>query len=641
MSDLDNTQSKAATDFTKEKNKSFYEFLNFSDRQDFIDADRGFIAESKDPTIKNDVGGIAVDFKSMEFLKNDDVPDTVNPSLWRISQLNIKHGLYKVVDRIYQIRGVDISNMTIIEGKKGIIIIDPLMSLETARAGLNLYYENVPQPKGKNRPVVAVIYTHSHADHFGGVKGVIKEDDAKKGKIKVVAPIGFLEEAVSENVYAGNAMGTRAVFMYGRTLPRNEKGYVGVGLGGFQAYGSLSLIAPNDIIKVDGETRKIDGVKIEFQLAQETEAPAEMMMYFPDFKALCSAEDATQNLHNLYTLRGAQIRKADKWWKSLNETIIKFGDRSDVVFAQHHWPKWGKENIIKYLENERDGWKYLNDKTLNLANKGYTPNEIAEVMQFPKDLNTQWYMRNYYGTVNHNSKAVYQRYLGWYDGNPANLYQLPPEESAKRYVDFMGGAENIIKKAKEYFEKGDYRFVVEVLKHVVFADSNNQEARNLQADAMEQLGYQSEAATWRNVFLTGAYKLRNESVKSLGKGLLAMDVLSAMTNEMVVDFLSISLNIQKSEDKKMKINWTNGKEKIGFELRNSIFVYTNGIFNKQPDLSFETDNLTILAIFNKVLKIEDAESMGKLKITTGTRDQLQELVDMVDVFEPGFNIVLP
>lgn len=482
---------KDATDITKQVNAAVLNHLPFADKTDLENANSGFIATLPDVTIKNEKGQVVWTLDPYKFLEGAEAPATVNPSLWRQAQLNMTNGLFKVTDRIYQIRGFDLSVMSIIEGDTGIIIVDPLTSTETAKAGLDLYYQHRPK-----KPVVAVMYTHSHIDHYGGVRGVISEEDVNSGKVKILAPEGFLEEAVSENVYAGNAMSRRALYMYGALLPRGVNGQVDGGLGKTASIGTVTLIPPTDIIKTTGEKRVVDGVEMEFQMAPGTEAPAEMLTYFPQFKALLAAEDATHTLHNLYTLRGAQVRDASKWWKALNEAIERYGAGTEVVFASHHWPTWGNENVIPYLESQRDLYKYIHDQSLRLLNSGYTMTEVAEIMTLPESLSQKWFNRDYYGSVNHDSKAVYQRYLGWYDSNPANLHALPPDEASKKYVEYMGGPAAVTEKAKKSFAEGDYRWVAMVMNNVVFADPTNKEARDLQADALEQLGYQTEDATW-------------------------------------------------------------------------------------------------------------------------------------------------
>ena len=561
-------EPKEVTNFTKEANEKVLKELPFEDTQDFEDAKRGFIATTPDLEIKGSEGNSVWDMKSFEFINGKEAPDTVNPSLWRVAQINNINGLFKVTDKVYQVRGFDASNMTIIEGNTGLIIIDPLIASETAKAALDLYYQNRPK-----KPVKAVIYSHSHVDHYGGVKGVVTEADVKAGKVKIYAPDGFLQEAVSENVYAGNAMTRRTLYMYGALLPRNEKGLVDTGLGKTNSIGTIGLIQPTDIITKSEDTRIIDGIKIEFLLVPGTEAPSEMIMYFPQFKMVDSAEDATHTLHNLYTLRGAQVRDAAKWWKALDRVMEKYGDQTEIIMAQHHWPKWGKENIDAYLSKQRDAYKYIHDQTLRLMNEAYTMTEVAEMVKLPEELNQEWSLRGYYGSVSHDVKAVYQKYLGWYDSNPANLNPLPPEESAKRYVEFMAGSKAVMKKAKEYYNKGEYRWVAEVMNKVVFAEPNNQEAKNLQADALEQLGYQSETATWRNEYLMGAYELRNGTPKIPSNlGANSPDTIQSMPINMYLDYMGIRLNAEKAAGKKFSVNWDvpDLKEKYTINLENSV-----------------------------------------------------------------------
>lgn len=638
----DAAQPKEATRHTIEYNRNFaaQHGLDFLDKQDFQDAERGFIATIKDPQIKNKEGRTVYDASSFDFTRDKPAPDTVNPSLWRVSQLNAKHGLFKVTDGIYQIRGFDLSNMTIIEGKEGLIIIDPLISEETARAGLELYYQEVKQPETGKRPVKAVIYSHSHVDHFGGVKGVATEEDVASGKTRILGPAEFMKEAVSENVYAGNAMGRRSTYMYAAPFNKDPKGTVGSGLGTASSSGTITVIPPTDTIKKTGETRTIDGVDMEFMMAQGTEAPSEMLMYFPQFKALCSSEDATHTMHNLYTLRGAQVRDASKWWKVLDEAIQRYGDKTEILFAQHHWPKWGKERISKFLANERDGYKYMHDRTLNLINKGYTPVEIAEMIKLPAELDKQWYFRGYYGTLNHNAKAIYQRYMGWYDGNPANLYALPPVEAAKCYVELAGGAGKMIDNAQKAFDKGDYRWTAEVLKHVVFADPQNRKARNLAADALEQLGYQAESGPWRNEFLVGAYELRNGLLKN-PLDLVSTDILSNLTPEMLFDYMGISLNGEKAKDQSLSFNWVDEEGKQhGFWIENEVLMYREGKPVDHPDAVITSDKLHFTLVVMQAVPLNEALDKGMLKIE-GNADKFNDLLGCLDKFNVNFNIIEP
>ncbi|MBP0621908.1 alkyl/aryl-sulfatase [Cupriavidus consociatus] len=630
------TPANPASDTTARAQAAVLQQLPFQNQRDFEDARRGFIGTIDSGKIRDAQGGVVWSLDSYRFLDMDAAPATVNPSLWRQARLNMNHGLFQVTDRIYQIRGFDISNMTIIEGDNGLIIIDPLTATETARTGLELYYKHRPQ-----KPVVAVIYTHSHADHFGGAKGVISEDDVKAGKVKVLAPEGFMEEAVSENVFAGNAMSRRAQYMYGTNLQRSATGQVDAGLGKAVAHGTLTLVPPTDLITRTGETRTIDGVQIEFLMAPGTEAPAEMLMYLPRWKALCAAEDATHNLHNLYTIRGAQVRDANQWWRALDETIDRFGGRAEVLFAQHHWPTWGRDNIVTYLGKQRDGYKYIHDQSLRLANLGYVPAEIAERVKLPPSLASEWHLRDYYGTVSHNAKAVYQRYLGWYDANPANLNPLPPEEAGKRYVEYMGGAARVLEQARASYARGEYRWVAEVLKHVVFADPGNQAARRLQADALEQLGYQAESSTWRNAYLTGAAELRDGAPKSTRRT-ASPDVLRAMTDTMFLDYLAISLNGDRAAGKTVAINWIQpdtGK-RYALTVENGVFRYKAGAQHAAPQATLTMPRAVLTGVLTGQTTLQAETRASRAKVD-GDPQALAAWVALMDKFEPSFAIVTP
>lgn len=628
---------KEASQFTKDKNQAILKELPFNNKKDFEDAQHNFISNTPNLQITDNAGRIIWSMKDYSFLSREQAPDTVNPSLWRQAQLNMNYGLYNVKDNIYQVRGYDLSNINIIEGKSGIIIVDPLISKETARTALELYYQHRPK-----KPVVAVIYTHSHVDHYGGVRGVTTPEDVASGKVKILAPQGFLEAAVSENVYAGNAMSRRALYMYGALLPKNEKGQVDGALGKTTSLGEVTLIPPTDLIQKTGEKRVIDGVEMIFHMAPNTEAPAEMLIYFPKQKALCAAEDATHTLHNLYTLRGAQVRDAASWWKTLNDAIEMFASKSDVVFAQHHWPIWGTENIMQYLTKQRDLYKYIHDQTLHLMNQGYTMTEVGNMLKLPKSLSDEWYNRGYYGSVSHNAKAVYQRYLGWYDSNPAHLDKLSPVEAGKRYVEFMGGADAVITKAREYFNKGEYRWVAEVMNHVVFADPSNTAARELEADALEQLGYQTENATWRNEYLMGAYELRHGVPKAPGTQSASPDTLRAMPIDMYLDYMGIRLSSQKAEGKTIVINLniTDKQQKYVLKVENSVLIYTPNKQIKEADATLDLTKSTFDNITLQKKSIMQSITDGDIKLT-GNKEKLEEFLKLFDDFPPMFNIVTP
>ena len=635
---VSSTLPKPAEPATIQYNAELANALPFADRQDFTDAQRGFVASLPNVTILAETGTPVWTLKGYEFLQQKDPPPSINPSLWRMAQLNMNNGLFKVTDRVFQIRGFDMSNMTIIEGDTGLILIDPLQTAQTSKAGLNLYFQQFGE-----KPVIAVIYTHSHVDHYGGVKGVISEADVKADIVQVLAPEGFLEAAISENVYAGTAMTRRASLQYGLLLPRGELGQVDVGIGKASAVGSITLIPPTDIIKNTGETRTIDGVEIEFQIVSGTEAPAEMNLYFPQFKVLDSAEIACPLLHNILTLRGAQVRDAKKWAACLNEDIALYGDKTEVLIAQHNWPRWGQENVVNYLANQRDLYQFVNDQTLNLINKGYTPIEIAEAIQLPASLDTQWYTHGYYGTLSHNVKAVYQKYIGWYDGNPANLNPLTPVEAAKKFVAYMGGAQAIIDKARQDFAKGEYRWVAQVLNQVVFAEPDNALARYLEADALEQMGYQAESGIWRNIYLSGAWELRNGIPKAFGTGGTAnADTITAMTIPLFFDYWGIRLNAAKADGKTIILNWnfTDTGEQYALNLSNCALTYRADWQDPKADAGFTLARATLDNVTLGQTTFEQALSAGNIKVV-GTPQKLAELLGMLDTFSPFFSIVVP
>lgn len=635
--------SKDASKYTKEKNDAVLKQLPFADTKDFEEASKGLIAPAN-PIIMGAKGNTTVDISKYSFYKGER-PDTMNPSLWRIGQINNIYGLFKVTDGMYQVRGIDISNMTIIEGKKGLIIIDPLMTTETAKAGLDLYYENTLKAGQVKKPVTAVIYSHSHTDHYGGVKGVTSDEDVKTGKTKIIAPDGFLAEAVSENVFAGNAMGRRTQYQYGPLLPVGPKGQAGAGLGQITPVGgTVSLIAPTDIITKKVEKRTVDGVKIEFVLVPGTEAPSEMFMYFPDLKVLNSAEDATHTLHNLYTLRGAKVRDADKWWKAIDTMMSMYGDKFEIIIAQHHWPKWGNKEINAYLSNHRDAYKYIHDQTLFYMNHGYKKEEIGDMLAFPKALDQDWALRGYYGSLNHDAKAVYQFYLGWYDSNPVNLHPLPQTDGAKEYVRYMGGANNIIKNAKADFNKGSYRFAAEALGHVVMAEPKNSEARYLLADILEQLGYQQEDPTWRNEYLVGAFELRHGVPEIAAIDLLSPDTMRAMTPEMMLQLAGIRLDAKKAEGKKavFNFNFKNGKAQTDFmvNFQNSVLVYREGAQAAKADATISGDENAIKEVLSGILNLDDAIKNGSITVT-GNKGAFDDVLSMLVKFDPMFNIMTP
>jgi len=545
-------------------------------------------------------------------------------------------GLFKVSEHIYQVRNYDLSNLTIIEGKTGLIIMDPLVSAESAKAALELYFKHRPK-----KDVKAVIYTHSHVDHFGGVRGVVNEDDVKSGKVKIFAPIGFMENAIAENVMAGNAMSRRASYMYGNVLPVNAKGNIGSGLGSTTSSGSVTLIPPTNIVSKDWEKHVIDGLNFEFQLTINTEAPSEMNFYIEDYRALCPAENITHTLHNLYTLRGAKVRDSKAWSKHIDNLLVKWGDKTDVLFAPHHWPTWGSDKIKAHVAKQRDTYKYIHDQVLRLANHGYTMDEIGDIVKYPKSLDSKWASHGYYGSISHNARAVYNFYLGYFDGNPATLHKLPIVKSSKKYVEFMGGADNVIKQAKKTYANGEYRWTAEVLNYVVFADANNKEAKDLLADTLEQLGYVAESGPWRNFYLSGARELRAGVNITPTPNTGSPDIIRAMSVEMILDYMAVRLNPEKVNGKTMKIgfDFTDTKEQYTLFLENSTLNNRKGL-----DENRETTIITTREILNNVMlgkvKVEDAIATGDIKIE-GKKGQFAELQGMLDTFELWFNIVTP
>ncbi|ROZ98570.1 alkyl/aryl-sulfatase [Gordonia sp. OPL2] len=611
--------------------------LPFDDTRDFTAADRGLVAKLDPPVIAGSGGDAVWDCDEFSFL-TDDCPPTANPSLWRQSGLVAKQGLFEVADRIYQLRGLDLSNMTIIEGDTGVIVIDPLISEETAAAGLQLY-----RRERGDRPVKAVIYTHSHIDHFGGVKGVTTQEAVDAGDCAIVAPVGMVEHAVSENVYAGTAMGRRAAYMYGAALPRGPQGAVGAGLGQSTSTGTPTLIVPTIDISTTGQTETIDGVTIEFQMTPGTEAPAEMNFYFPQMRALCMAENATHTLHNLLTLRGALVRDPHVWAKYLTEAINRYASRSDVLFASHHWPTWGTAELTEFLAQQRDLYGYLHDQTLRQLNQGRTGLEIAEDIQLPPALTNAWHTHGYYGSVSHNVKAIYQRYMGWFDGNPAHLWEHPPVESAKRHVEFMGGADEAVRKARGSFDAGDFRWAATVLNYVIFAEPENSAARELQADTLEQLGYGAENGTWRNFFLMGAYELRNGPVGT-PTNTAAPDIVAALSVEQLFDAIALRVDGPNSWDAHLTLDWVITDENIRHraELRNGLLVHfdLDGEPATPPDATFTLTKPVLLALLLAGADLNAAIDDGSVTVD-GDAALFAEMAGHLDSPDPDFAIVTP
>ncbi len=607
--------------------------LPFDDEQDFIDARRGFLAALDSTLIEATDGRVVWDL-DLYGDTSGDAPATVNPSLWRQAQLNLIHGLFEVVPGIYQVRGLDISNMTMVEGNDGVIVIDPLVSCETAAAALALY-----RSVRGDRAVTALVYTHSHIDHFGGAAGVIVESEAHG--IPIVAPAHFLEHAVSENLQAGTAMTRRAAYMYGTLLPRGPEGQMTCGLGPAPSNGTLSLLPPTIDITTTGQELVLDGVRIVFQMTPGTEAPAEMNFYFPDFRALCMAENATHNLHNVVTLRGALVRDAHAWAGFIDESIALFAAESDVSFASHHWPTWGTDNIVDYLSKQRDLYAYLNDQTLRYLNRGFTGAEIAEMIELPPTLATSWHCRGYYGSVSHNVKAVYQRYMGWFDGNPAHLWPHPPEEQAVRYVEFMGGAAAVLEKAQTSFDNGDYRWVAEVVNHVVFADPLNTAARELLARSYTQMGYAQENATWRNFFLTGAQELMGTEVVGAG-GQNALALMAHISVTQVFDAIAIRIDGMKAAGLRFAINWTISEtgERHLLRLENGVLSNASNRHADDAVLSVSIPRSQLLLLMVGLVTLESLVEQG-VATAEGDLSLLESIRGLLDPPDPLFPIVLP
>lgn len=608
--------------------------LPFADTEDFGEARRGRIASLSDGVIRATDGRVVWDCDAYAFL-DAECPETVNPGLWRQAQLNSIHGLFEVTDGIYQIRGLDLSNMTIVEGDTGVLVIDPLISAECAAAALALHREH----RG-DRPVIGLMYTHSHVDHFGGVRGVVAADDVATGRVPVLAPAGFLKHAVSENVYAGVAMGRRATYMYGAVLPKGPAGQVGAGLGQTTSAGTITLIPPTVEITRTGQEETLDGIRMEFQLTPGTEAPAEMNFLLPDHRALCMAENATHNMHNVLTLRGAVVRDPHIWSVYLDEALALFADKADVLFAQHHWPRWGTERMVDFLEKQRDLYGYIHDQALRLLNKGYVATELAEMLELPPELDQEWHCRGYYGSLNHNLKAVYQRYLGWFDGNPAHLWPLPPEAAAERYVALAGGADALLAQARESFDRGDYRWVAEVVNHLVFAQPDNAEARELQARALEQLAYGAENGTWRNFFLMGAHELRHGPAGTAASP--TPDFIANLTTEQLFDALAIKLDGPRAAGRRITLRWRftdTGEEHI-LSLQHGVLTHRRGTTTGQVDVTITTERSALDGVIAGSMTIETIATAGRLK-SEGDQDKLRELMSLLDPPDPNFAIVTP
>jgi len=628
---------KQASPFVIAQHAATLEALPFSDTRDFDEASRGFLGTLPHASVANPQGRVVWSLEPYGFLSDASAPDTVDPSLWRQSRLNMNHGLFEVVPGVYQVRGLDIANMTLVESDRGVIVVDTLTSIEGARAAMALYFEH----RG-TRPVVAVIFTHTHTDHWGGARGVLDDATLANGSVPIIAPNLFMEHAVSENIIAGPAMLRRAQYQFGPFLAKGVRGQVDCGLGKSMAAGSVSLLRPTDLIMATGDRRSIDGVEFEFQMAPNSEAPAEMHFFIPRYKLLNLAENCTHNFHNLLPFRGADVRDALAWSKYLGEALQLWGGKAEAMCGQHHWPVWGRERIDTMIRQQRDLYKFAHDQTIRLMNHGLTASEIAETIRLPASLDGAWHARGYYGHIRHNVKAIYQKYLGWYDANPVNLDSLPPVESGKKYVEYMGGAEAILKRASMDFAKGEFRFVAQAVSHLVFAEPDNQAARALLADTLEQLGYGAESATWRNAYLFGAQELRQGMPKAPPRPPMPRETLAALRTEQLWDVLGVRLNGPKAEGKHIVLNWsfTDTGESFALTLENCALTYVAGALAATADAGFSLARGTLDEVIAKQTTFPEAVAAGKIKFT-GNPMRLGELMALMDEFPRMFEIVEP
>lgn len=626
--------AKPATTFTSTANAAVRNRYPLTDRTDFDEASTGWIASMEKSKIDAADGSVASDAASFAFIEGI-APPSVNPSLWRHETLNNNIGLFAVCDGIWQVRGYDAANMTLVRGRTGWIVIDPLTSAEVAQAILQFAMSHL-----EVLPVVAVIYTHAHADHFGGVRGVISDADVASGRVQVIAPDGFMEYAIAENVMAGNAMARRARYQFGIGLECGATGGVGIGLGKAVAGGSVGLIPPTDTIRGTEEERVVDGVRIVFQMAQGSESPSEMMFYFPDHKAVCLSEVACALMHNIYTPRGAMARDALRWSKYINECLDLF-PAAEVAFRSHHWPLWGRERIRENLRNQRDMYRFIHDHALFLANQGKKMGDLANEGFFPSGLQQDFSCHGYYGTLSHNLRGVYSFYLGFYDGNPATLHPLTPTESAQRYVEAVGGQTEVVRKARDAYLQGDYRWAAELNNHAVFADPRDEGAKLLQADILEQLGYQAESAIWRNEYLMAARELRH-GVSPATHSTVSPELLQAMDLGMLFDLLSIRLDHQKVDSLHLGIGmeFSDIAEVYALELSNSVLNHTKGRRLAHADLTVRTTTTALFRLVTKSATLAELVAAGAL-VLDGNANALFTILGNLVEFDTNFPIVTP
>ena len=628
-------KGKLPSETTKAIQQQWRQTLPFTDKQDFEEQSKGFIAAPDYKQIMADAGHVAWSMGKFDFLLNGQEFDSINPSLQRQALLNTNYGLYEVMPGIYQVRGFDLSNISFIKGETGWIVFDPLISKETARAALKLVNEKLGE-----RPVVAVIYSHSHADHFGGVRGVVDEADVKSGKVQIIAPLGFMESAVSENVYAGNAMNRRLFYQYGVLLPANPYGLTDQAIGKTISLGSIGLLAPTHVVEDAIEEITIDGVRMVFQNTPGTEAPAEMNTWFPDYKAFWAAENVTGTIHNIYTLRGAKVRDSLLWSKYINKALYSFGQQAEVMFAAHNWPRWGNDRIQEVMRGQRDMYANMNNQVLHLANQGVTINQVHNVYEMPKSLQQKWYARSYHGSVEHNSRAIINRYLGYWDANPATLTPLSPEDSAPLYVEMMGGSQNILHRAGELYAAGDYRLAQEILNKLVYAEQDNQQAKDLLADVWEQMGYQYESPSLRNSFLAAALELRDGVKTGIAARTLGPDMISALSTEMFFDYLAIVIDGRKTDGLQFKMNLVSPdvNEKYVVELSNETMTTIKGYQAEDADLTLTINRSELIPIMmgkSGFLKMIDE---GKAKLE-GDREPLLKIQQAMVKFDPAFELL--
>jgi alkyl sulfatase BDS1-like metallo-beta-lactamase superfamily hydrolase len=629
-------KGKPPSTFTLELRNGAKAQLPFDDKRDFDEAKKGFIAEPPYKKIMADAGHVAWDMESYQWLLSGQEFESIHPSLQRQAILNMGYGLYEVVpDRVYQVRGFDLANISFIKGDTGWIVFDPLTAKETARAALELINEKL----GK-RPVVGVVYSHSHVDHWAGVRGVVDEADVASGKVMIIAPEHFMEAAIAENVFAGNAMSRRSQVQYATLLARSPFGHVDQSIGKNVAAGSVGLIAPNRLISKDFEEITLDGVKMVFQNTPDTEAPAEMNTWFPQFKAFWAAENVTGTIHNIYTLRGAAVRNAINWSKQINVALWKFGQEAEVMFASHSWPRWGNDRIQEVMRTQRDVYANLNNQSLHYANQGVTINEIHNVYEVPKSLQQQWAARSYHGSEQNNARGVINRFLGHWDGNPATLVPLSPSDSAPLYVEMMGGSEKIMAKGRELMGQGKYLHAVEILDRLVFAEPKNQPARDLLADAYEQLGYQKESPSLRNSFLQGAYELRSGMPTGTAPSTGSADVIRSMPTGFWLDFLGISMDPKRAEGLRLAINLVtpdNG-EKYLIELSNATLTNIEGVQAPKPDLTLTVNRADLNRVMMGVATFDQLAQEGKARFD-GDRTAIYKLRDLLVTFTPDFEFI--